>query len=72
MKKISVSNILELSVSERIILVEDIWDSIASVPESIPLTDKQREELDLRLDAYHKNPQAGSPWKEVKERIKAS
>ena len=43
MKKISVSNILELSVSERIILVEDIWDSIASVPESIPLTDKQRE-----------------------------
>jgi putative addiction module component (TIGR02574 family) len=26
--------------------------------------------LDLRLDAYHQNPSAGSPWSTVRERIR--
>ena len=30
------ADILRLSVSERIQLVEDIWDSIAEVPDSDP------------------------------------
>ena len=71
MKKTPLTNVLELSVSERILLVEDIWDSIAAVPEAVPLTDAQKEELDRRLDAYHKNPSSGSPWDEVVQRIKA-
>ncbi len=65
------ADILRLSVSERIQLVEDIWDSIAEVPDSIPLTDEQKAELDRRLDAYHKNPLAGSPWSVVRERFKS-
>jgi putative addiction module component (TIGR02574 family) len=65
------ADILRLSVSERIQLVEDIWDSIAEVPDSIPLTDEQKAELDRRLDAYHKNPHAGSPWSVVRERFKS-
>ena len=56
-------------MSERILLVEDIWDSIASVPEALSLTKEQREELNRRLQAYHDNPEAGSPWEEVKARI---
>ena len=66
---ISISNILKLGVLERIQLVEDVWDSIASVPEAMSLTDEQKKELDRRLNAYHKNPSLGSPWKEVKKRI---
>lgn len=71
MKKTPLANVLELSVSERILLVEDIWDSIAAVPEAVPLTDALKEELDRRPDAYHKNPSSGSPWDEVVQRIKA-
>ncbi len=66
---VSMANILKLNVSERIQLVEDVWDSVAAIPEAIPLTDKQKKELDQRLAAYHNNPSAGSPWKEVKKRI---
>jgi putative addiction module component (TIGR02574 family) len=69
MKNLSPSEILQLSISERIQLVEDIWDSIAAVPEAVPLTDAQREELDRRLAAYHKNPQSGTLWDEVKKRL---
>ena len=69
MNEVTIGNLLRLSVSERIQLVEDLWDSIATVPDGIPLTEAQREELDRRLDAYHKNPDAGSPWESVRERI---
>ena len=70
MEKITISDLLELSISERIQLVADLWDSIATVPEAVSLTEPQKEELDRRLDAYHKNPDAGSPWESVKERIR--
>lgn len=63
--------ILSLSVSERILLVEDIWESIAEVPEEVSLTVSQKQELELRLDAYHLNPDAGSPWSEVRDRIRS-
>ena len=68
--RIRTVDILELSVAERIQMVEDIWDSIATVPESVPLSEDQKRELDRRLEAYHQNPDAGSPWSEVKERIR--
>ena len=65
------ANVLSLSVPERIQLVEDIWDTIAEVPEEITLTDEQKAELDRRLDAYHLNPDEGSPWGVVRERIRS-
>ena len=64
------ASILKLSVSERIQLVEDVWDSIAEIPEAIPLSEAQKKELDTRLDAYHKDPNLGSPWGMVRERIR--
>lgn len=64
------SDILTLSVAERILLVEDIWDSVAEVPRSVELSESDRVELDERLDLYHQNPESGSPWGMVKERIK--
>jgi len=63
-------DILSLSVPERILLVEDIWDSIAEFPEEVTLTEAQKQELDLRLDAYHRDPNAGAPWLEVRKRIR--
>ncbi len=64
------ADILELSVAERIQMVEDIWDSIAAVPEAVPLNEDQKKELDHRLEAYHQSPDAGSPWIEVRERLR--
>jgi putative addiction module component (TIGR02574 family) len=67
--KLSAAEALQLSVPERIQLVEDIWDTIASVPEAIALTPAQREELDRRLEDHRLNPATGSPWDDVRERI---
>ena len=69
MNRIIKENILQLSVSERIQLVEDIWDSILAVPESVELSDEQKEELDRRLEAYHMNPEKGIPWYILKSKL---
>ena len=36
------ADVLSLSVPERIQLVEDIWDTVAEVPEAVSLTDEQK------------------------------
>lgn len=69
MSKVSLADVLELSLPERIQLVEDIWDSIAAIPQPLPLSEAQRGELDRRLEDYRQHPKDGSPWEEVKTRI---
>lgn len=71
MSQINFADILELPIPDRIQLVEEIWESIAEVPEAVALTPEQKGELDRRLSAYHENPAFGSPWSEVKARILA-
>jgi len=63
------TDILELSVAERLQLVEEIWDSIAEVPEALELTEVQKSELDRRLAEYRKDPSSAIPWEKVKERL---
>ena len=69
MKHISAADTLELSIPERIQLVEDIWDTIAIAADSVELSEMEKQIIDERLDAYHKNPDAGSPWEDVYKRI---
>ena len=66
------SDILQLSITERIQLVEDIWDSIVASPEAMPLTEAQRQELDRRLEAYAQNPDEGIAWDELKGKVRKS
>ena len=69
MKSITVNDLLNMPVAERLRLAEDLWDSIAEVPEKVELSDARRKELDERLEKYHRDPEAGSPWEDVKKRI---
>lgn len=68
MKKIAATDVLDLSIPERIQLVEDIWDTIAANAEAVDLSDDDKQIIDQRLDAYHKDPDIGSPWNEVLKR----
>lgn len=63
-------NILELSISERIQLVQDIWDSVAMNTQEIPVTDTQKQELDRRLTLWQQNPEQVSRWEDIKEKFK--
>jgi len=69
MKKITATDSLILSIPERIQLVEDIWDTIAEKTELVELTEEEKKIVDERLEAYHRNPELGSPWDDVYKRI---
>ncbi len=52
----------DLTVSERIQLAEDLWDSVSEAPEVLELTPAQRAELDRRLAAHQADPDSAIPW----------
>ena len=64
------NDILKLSESERILMVEAIWDSLSTKDQDFELTDELKQLLDERLEEHEKDPKAGSTWDEVKARIK--
>ena len=71
MSTLTLQGIQHLSVAERIQLAEDIWDSIATAPETLGLTENQQRELDNRLTTHHQNSSDGSSWAEVKARLQS-
>jgi len=56
----------KLSIPDRIMLVEEIWDSIAEENQAFELTDGQKRELDRRLELAKANPRQGRTWDEIK------
>ena len=58
-----------LTPAERIELAIALWDSLPDDSSEPPLTDAQRAELEERMDAYRRDPNAGSSWAEVRERV---
>ncbi len=65
----SIADILELSVQERIRLVELIWDSVAAVPEAVEISPALKAELEARLEEFEANPEAGYSWDQVKAHL---
>ncbi len=69
MKTLTASDTLNLSIPERIQLVEDVWDTIAAEADLVELSEEEKKVIDERLKGYHQNPNSGSPWEDVFKRI---
>lgn len=64
------SELLRLSVAERIQLAEDLWDSVAADPEALPpLTEAQQSEIQRRLAEHERDPSSARTWDEVRSRL---
>ena len=70
MNHISVADILELPVQERIQLVELIWESIAAFPQAIAVSQELKSDLNARLVEFERDPEAGYAWDQVKAQLK--
>lgn len=61
---------MKLSVSERIQLVEDIWDSIAAeAPDAVELSQTQKAELHRRVAAHRADPSTSVPWAQARSKL---
>jgi putative addiction module component (TIGR02574 family) len=63
-------NVFDLSPSEKLQLVEDLWDDLAAHPKVVPVHDWQKEELARRKANLLKNPASELSWDEVKRRVR--
>jgi putative addiction module component (TIGR02574 family) len=54
-----VAEIVCLPIEERIEIAEAIWASISAIPDALPITDSQKEELDRRLAEMDADPDGG-------------
>ena len=62
-------NLQELTNSEKILLAEDLWDSVASNEQLFPITEEQKNILEKRLAKYSLEQDSGDSWQNVKNRI---
>ncbi|MCZ7664802.1 MAG: addiction module protein [Thermoleophilia bacterium] len=58
-----------LSVEERILLAQDLWDSISPDSPELAVPPWMEALLDERLAEHARNPDAGEPWEVVRESI---
>lgn len=59
-----------LSVGERILLAQDLWDSISPDSPELALSPSMEALLDKRLAEHARNPDAGEPWEVVLDRLR--
>jgi putative addiction module component (TIGR02574 family) len=64
-------SVFHLSPAEKLQLVEDLWDDLATTPENVPVHDWQLEELARRKANLTNHPASGLSWDEVKRRIRS-
>ncbi len=65
-----IKEINKLELSEKLILVEDIWDSIAMSNSILPLPEWQKEELDKRYEEYKNGKLGLHDWKDVHSMVR--
>lgn len=59
----------ELSVPEKILRVQDLWDDIARASREVELTPAQREEAERRLRRHEASPGEHASWEEIRRRL---
>jgi putative addiction module component (TIGR02574 family) len=66
-KTLTNDEIFEMPVSERLHLIETLWDSIDA--NDLPVPESHLRALDTALADYKRNPGEGQPWDEVRDEL---
>jgi putative addiction module component (TIGR02574 family) len=63
------TSVFDLSPAEKLQLVEDLWDDLASSPEAVPVHQWQKEELARRRANLESSPAPLSTWPTIRLRL---
>ncbi len=69
MNLINMPEIKKLSMPEKILLVEDLWESIAADSSVMPIPESHKSELQRRLAIFDNHPGDLISLEELKSRI---
>ena len=65
-----VVSVFDLTPSEKLQLVEDLWDDLASKPSDVPVREWQRAELDRRRANLAAQPATSALWSDLKQKVR--
>jgi putative addiction module component (TIGR02574 family) len=68
MEKALLDQLSELNKSEKLILVETLWDSIVSDPSEVEVPEHHKSIIEERLKTLEKDQKSGTSWKEVRKK----
>ncbi|MDZ7715503.1 MAG: addiction module protein [Balneolaceae bacterium] len=68
MEKTLINELSQLNKNEKLLLVEALWDSIASDPEEVDVPDHHKSILEQRLKTLEEDKKNGTSWKEVRQK----
>ncbi len=70
-KRMGTIDIADLSLEQRLGLLNELWESLSQTAEALPSASAQREELDRRLDELELEDPVGIPWEDVLSGIRS-
>ncbi|HHB77236.1 MAG TPA: addiction module protein [Desulfobulbus sp.] len=59
-----------LSTTQKLIIAQDIWDSIARESDSLPMPEWQKRELEKRYGLYKQGKMELHDWQEVHDKLR--
>jgi putative addiction module component (TIGR02574 family) len=69
MRVSDIPEIARLSAAEKLLLIEELWESIASNEHAVPAPESHRVELDKRYEKYKAEPDNLLTLEELKDRL---
>ena len=69
MRTTDIPGFSKLSPPEKILLVEEIWDTVVADESAIPVPDSHRRELDRRVSRYRSSPGKLLTLEELQQRL---
>jgi len=66
---VRIEDLKSLPLTDRLRLVEDLWDSIAEVLQKAPVSTELQAEMERRRQAYLRDPKSAEDWDVVRRRL---
>lgn len=63
-----IKELTQLSKNEKLLLVEALWDSIASDPDQLEVPEHHKNILEKRLQSFEEDKASGSSWDKIREK----
>ena len=71
MMSVTLDEIRRMTVTERLKLIGDVWETLLEEEEALPLSEAQAREIQRRLESYRRGPDAGISWEEFQAQLEA-
>jgi putative addiction module component (TIGR02574 family) len=65
----SFPEVKRLSPAEKLAMVGELWDDLASQPSNVPVSREIVEELDRRMAHFREHPEEFTTWEAIQEKV---